>query len=186
MADKTERPVIAAVGAGRMGRGLAHVFAYADHEVRLVDAKARNPEEFATLAADAIADVRRTVSLMAAFGLISGSETDSIVERVSVHSRDDAAVALAGASVIFEGVPEVQGAKREAFAFMASFLFRAQQIALRPRQVGRKGDRLPPPGKKTLQEHSVSVPEAATPCNCFEILQKRGFSGPADAVLSAH
>ena len=31
------RPVVACVGAGRMGRGIAHAFAYAGHEVRLVD-----------------------------------------------------------------------------------------------------------------------------------------------------
>ena len=32
---------VAAIGAGRMGRGLAHVFAYAGHEVKLLDAKKR-------------------------------------------------------------------------------------------------------------------------------------------------
>ena len=31
------RPLIASVGAGRMGRGIAHAFAYAGHEVHLLD-----------------------------------------------------------------------------------------------------------------------------------------------------
>ncbi len=34
-------PVIASLGAGRMGRGIAHAFAYAGHEVLLVDLKDR-------------------------------------------------------------------------------------------------------------------------------------------------
>ena len=29
----TKKPLIATVGAGRMGRGLAHVFAYAGHQI---------------------------------------------------------------------------------------------------------------------------------------------------------
>ena len=36
---KTQLPRIAAIGAGRMGRGIAHVFAYAGFEVDLIDLK---------------------------------------------------------------------------------------------------------------------------------------------------
>ena len=111
----TEKPAIAAVGAGRMGRGLAHVFAYAGHEVRLLDVKERDAEAAAALARDALAEVRRTVSLMAGFGLIDEAAVDGIVGRVSVHPLDEAA-ALDGAAVIFEGVPEVKDAKQRAFA----------------------------------------------------------------------
>ena len=47
------RPPIACLGAGRMGRGIAVVFAYAGHKVTVVDFKAREPAAFARLAAEA-------------------------------------------------------------------------------------------------------------------------------------
>ena len=43
------RPVIACLGAGRMGRGIAVAFAYAGHAVTMIDVKARSAEQFATL-----------------------------------------------------------------------------------------------------------------------------------------
>ena len=49
---------IVALGAGRMGQGLAHVFAYAGHQVTLVDLKDRAASEFATTAENAIAAIR--------------------------------------------------------------------------------------------------------------------------------
>lgn len=116
MTDRpTGRPVIAALGAGRMGRGLAHVFAYAGHDVRLLDMKERDADAFAALADGARADVSRTVGLMAAFGLIQPEAAEGIVAHVSVHPLAEAETALDGAAVIFEGVPEVREAKRRAF-----------------------------------------------------------------------
>jgi len=47
--------VIGALGAGRMGRGIAHAFAYAGHEVVLIDAKPRDAP-----ACDALRDKRGT------------------------------------------------------------------------------------------------------------------------------
>ena len=41
------REPIACLGAGRMGRGIAVVFAYAGHRVALVDFKPRDPAAFA-------------------------------------------------------------------------------------------------------------------------------------------
>ncbi len=115
MADK---PVIAAVGAGRMGRGLAHVFAYAGHEVRLLDVKERNADDYAALEREARADTRRTVGLMAAFGLIDEGVVNDIVDRVSVFPSAHAGAALSDAPVIFEGVPEVLAAKQRAFGIV--------------------------------------------------------------------
>ena len=47
------RPRIACLGAGRMGRGIAVAFAYAGHDVTLIDVKPRSPDAFATLQSDA-------------------------------------------------------------------------------------------------------------------------------------
>ena len=39
------RPVIACLGAGRMGRGIAVAFAYAGHAITMIDVKPRSAEE---------------------------------------------------------------------------------------------------------------------------------------------
>ncbi len=111
-----EKPVIAAVGAGRMGRGLAHVFAYAGHEIRLLDVKERDADGFAGLEAAAMNEIGRTVGLMAAMGRIDEADIAEIIARVSILRLDSAADALGNAALILEGVPEVLDAKERAFA----------------------------------------------------------------------
>jgi 3-hydroxyacyl-CoA dehydrogenase len=49
---------IAALGAGRMGRGIAIAFAYAGHKVRLVDVKPRPTDATEALRAQALDDER--------------------------------------------------------------------------------------------------------------------------------
>jgi 3-hydroxybutyryl-CoA dehydrogenase len=114
------RPSIACIGAGRMGRGIAVVFAYAGHEVTVVDFKARDEAAFATLAADAMREVRTTLSTLATFGLFDAGDVDRIVARVRVVPQGDAAAVLPQAAVIFEGIPEVLAMKREAFASVST------------------------------------------------------------------
>jgi 3-hydroxybutyryl-CoA dehydrogenase len=111
-----DKPVIAAVGAGRMGVGLAHVFAYAGHEVRLLDVKERDADGFASLQARARSDIARTIGLMATLGRIDATDTDAILDRVTIYPLDRAAEALSDVPLIFEGVPEVLEAKERAFA----------------------------------------------------------------------
>jgi 3-hydroxybutyryl-CoA dehydrogenase len=111
-----ERETISCLGAGRMGRGIAVVFAYAGHEVTVVDFKPRAPADFERLAAAAQEEVRGTLTSLARFGLFAESAVDKIACRVSVVPDADAKDALPAASVIFEGVPEVLDLKREALA----------------------------------------------------------------------
>ena len=82
------RPSIACLGAGRMGRGIAVVFAYAGHEVTVVDFKARDAAAFATLAAGAMQEVRATLSTLARFGLFDAGDVDRIVARVRVRAAN--------------------------------------------------------------------------------------------------
>src|SRR5881394_355304 len=97
---------IACLGAGRMGRGIAVVFAYAGHEVSLVDFKARDDVAFKKLAEDALGEVRNVLATLAGFGLFDAAAVDTIAARVSVVREVQAQNALSAASVIFEGVPE--------------------------------------------------------------------------------
>jgi len=108
------REPIACLGAGRMGRGIAVVFAYAGHRVALVDFKPRDPAAVEQLSADALGEVRNVLGTLASFGLFDAAHVDGIAARVSVVPDQDAQATLASADVIFEGVPEVLDLKRAA------------------------------------------------------------------------
>jgi len=110
------REKIAALGAGRMGRGIAVAFAYAGHEVAVVDFKPRAAAQFDKLAADALTEIRATLQTLARVGMLSEDALDPVLARVRVVKNDDAASALRDAAIIFEGVPEVVELKREALA----------------------------------------------------------------------
>ncbi|TMI98833.1 MAG: 3-hydroxybutyryl-CoA dehydrogenase [Alphaproteobacteria bacterium] len=107
---------IACLGAGRMGRGIAVVFAYAGHAVSLVDFKARDDAAFKQLSGDALSEVRNVLATLAGFGLFDAAAVETIAARVSVTREAHAQNALSAASVIFEGVPEVLALKRDALA----------------------------------------------------------------------
>jgi len=103
---------VAALGAGRMGRGIGQVFAYAGFEVDVIDFKPR--DDFRRLADEAIGEIRSNLKLLAELGLVS--DLDRILRRIHIVSNDDAPKALAAADVVFEGVTETDEAKRDAFA----------------------------------------------------------------------
>jgi 3-hydroxybutyryl-CoA dehydrogenase len=110
------RPTIACLGAGRMGRGIAVAFAYAGHAVTMIDVKARSAEQFAALEAEALGEIRKTLASLTRFGLLMDRDAETVVARVSVMPAQNMAVSLAGAGIVFEGVPEVVDLKREVLA----------------------------------------------------------------------
>jgi 3-hydroxybutyryl-CoA dehydrogenase len=107
---------IACLGAGRMGRGIAVVFAYAGHEVALVDFKQRDAAAFENLSNDALSEVRNTLATLASFELFDSSAVDTLMTRVSVVPENNAHAVLSSSAVIFEGIPEVLDLKRDALA----------------------------------------------------------------------
>jgi len=107
---------IACLGAGRMGRGIAVVFAYAGYPVKLVDFKPRSAEDFRRLEAEARSEISGVLGSLAAFGMFDPAQAETILSRVRVVPEQDAQDAFSSASVIFEGVPEVLDLKREALA----------------------------------------------------------------------
>ena len=116
----TSTEVIAAVGAGRMGRGMAIAFAYAGHPVFLIDAKGRSGPEFAALKSAAERELGDTLTMLAGFGMLSPDEIDSVLARITVVPLGECAGPLGRSDVIFEAVPEVIDAKREAFALISA------------------------------------------------------------------
>lgn len=109
--------VVAALGAGRMGRGIATAFAYAGHQVWLVDCKKRTGAGARALEQESIAEIDASLAMMARWGAFDDAVRPEIVRRIRFAARDRAADALAHADFIFEGVPEVIEAKRDALAF---------------------------------------------------------------------
>ncbi|MDO9061068.1 MAG: 3-hydroxybutyryl-CoA dehydrogenase, partial [Bradyrhizobium sp.] len=99
-----------------MGRGIAVAFAYAGHAVVMLDVKARSAEQFSKLEAEALGEVGKTLASLARFGMLDSTDAEAILARVSVAPADDMAAALAGAGLVFEGVPEVVDLKREVLA----------------------------------------------------------------------
>jgi 3-hydroxybutyryl-CoA dehydrogenase len=115
-------PVVAALGAGRMGRGIAHAFAYAGHDVLLVDLKDRTADAARKLAEEALSEVDASLATLASLGAFDDAERPRILARIRFVARADAPAALARADVAFEGVPEVIESKREAFALACRHL----------------------------------------------------------------
>ena len=107
---------IVALGAGRMGRGIAHVFAYAGYRVDVLDFKPRPAAEGARLREAALAEIGANLALLRDLGVLDEAQRRVILGRVRVLPLDEAPAALAAADVVFEGVTETLDAKRDAFA----------------------------------------------------------------------
>ena len=114
--------VVATLGAGRMGRGIAHAFAYAGHEVWLIDAKRRETGAARALEQDARREIEASLAMLAGLGVFDAALIPGMLSRVRFAARDAAPAVLTNIDVLFEGVPEVIEAKREAFAFACAHL----------------------------------------------------------------
>jgi 3-hydroxybutyryl-CoA dehydrogenase len=101
---------IAALGAGRMGRGIGHVFAWAGYEVDIIDFKPGTRD----LRDGALVEIAANLDLLAGLGLLNGAQRAAILKRIRVVAYADAPAALARADVLFEGVTETLEVKRDA------------------------------------------------------------------------
>jgi 3-hydroxybutyryl-CoA dehydrogenase len=109
-------PRFAAVGAGRMGRGIAIAFAYAGHRISLIDLRVRTDAAWQGLHDDARAEIDASLLGLAQLGVLPAEQVPTIAARIELVRADAAPQALAGAELVFEGVAETGAAKREAFA----------------------------------------------------------------------
>jgi 3-hydroxybutyryl-CoA dehydrogenase len=107
---------IVALGAGRMGRGIGHVFAYAGYRVDIVDFKPRATGDGERLRAAARAEIEANLALLGGLGLLDDAQRAAVLGRIRVLALEEAPAALAQAGAIFEGVTETMEAKRDAFA----------------------------------------------------------------------
>lgn len=120
----TEAPIrvaaVAAVGAGRMGRGLAIAFAYAGHRIALVDLKPRSAADAARLQAEANDEIAQSLAGLVQLAVLDAAQAGRIAARIVFVAAAQADDVLAGAELVLEAVPETAAAKREAFAQLSA------------------------------------------------------------------
>ena len=104
-----------AVGAGRMGRGIAIAFAYAGHRIALVDLRQRSAQAWQRLCDDVRGEIHASLDAMAQLGALQPAQVQAIAARVELVDAEGAPAALARAELVFECVPETMQAKRDAF-----------------------------------------------------------------------
>jgi 3-hydroxybutyryl-CoA dehydrogenase len=104
---------IASLGAGRMGRGVAVVFAFAGHDVAVVDFKPRTPDAFRRIADEASAEIADVLRILVRIGLLPEEHVATLLSRVRIVPMQEAAQAFGEADYIFEALPEVLDVKRE-------------------------------------------------------------------------
>lgn len=111
----SDAPTIGAVGAGRMGRGIALAFAYAGHRVTLIDLKARDAAARAALADAVRGEIETDLRFLAQVGALGEDEIAEVAGLVGLVDGDDGLAALARSDILFECVPETLDAKRQCF-----------------------------------------------------------------------
>ena len=111
---------IVAVGAGRMGRGIAQVFATAGHRVTLLDFKPRPENEAAELLKAAMEEIAGSLDLLVKLGVLDPAKRASALDRITTAALPEAVAVLGNAAIIFEGVPETLSAKQDALARLSA------------------------------------------------------------------
>ena len=111
---------VVAVGAGRMGRGIAHVFAFAGRPVTLVDLKHRCATEAGALLGQARDEIAANLSFLKDLGVLDEGHLERTMERIVGVGRGEADGALGQAEFVFEGVPEVIETKAAALGEIAA------------------------------------------------------------------
>ena len=122
MTPEQSPAVIATLGAGRMGRGIAHAFAYAGHDVWMIDLKDRDDTALEGLRTEALAEIDASLAALVELGLFDAAHCPAILARIHVVGRIEGAQALERAAIVFEGVPEILEVKREALLWASEHL----------------------------------------------------------------
>ncbi len=106
-AEEASRPVLAVLGAGTMGHGIAQIAALAGYDVRLTDVSDEALE-------NAMRRVEAQLDKGVELGKVEADVRDAALGRIRATS--DAADAMAGAEIVVEAVPEVLELKQEILA----------------------------------------------------------------------
>jgi 3-hydroxybutyryl-CoA dehydrogenase len=120
---------IIAIGAGRMGRGIAQVCASAGYDIALVDFKARTAMEADGLLDAARLEISNNLDFLSQLGLLGQTQKENILARIDFISFADCEEHIRAAEIIFEGVPETLAAKQDTFERLSPLVAPAAIIA---------------------------------------------------------
>lgn len=110
------------VGAGRMGEGIALAFAYAGLPVSVIDLKSREADAQAAYFAGTRRSLEEQADSLVALGLIAPEQARRLLTRIELLPLKQAEQALASSRLVFEAVPEVLQAKRDALSLIDRYL----------------------------------------------------------------
>ncbi len=113
---------VVAIGAGRMGRGIAQVFAFAGHKVSIIDFKDRTSEQTKYLFKESREEIFQNLTLLSSIGLIPPELIDSTMDRIELYALSNSKDIILDADYIFEAVPEVIEVKEQVFKELDSLL----------------------------------------------------------------
>ncbi|WHY85775.1 3-hydroxybutyryl-CoA dehydrogenase [Neobacillus novalis] len=119
---KSSEKSIVIAGAGRMGRGIALTFAYHGHQVKLIDIKKRNNEEFQRLKSTALAEIKSQLEILALAHVFPNEMINPIIDRINVCHIDEQSDIWREAEIIFEAVPEILTVKKDVYFRICSSL----------------------------------------------------------------
>lgn len=103
-----------------MGRGIALAFAWAGHDVSLVDSEERTAGEFMDVAADVEVELERECRSLVDAGVIESGSAGELTARIDVIARADSDAPLNSADVVFEAVAEILEIKQSVYAWLGS------------------------------------------------------------------
>lgn len=124
----TSRELIAIIGAGRMGRGIALAFAYAGHPVLIIDLKPRDESGLAKLTTDLWAEIDADLNTLCALGMTTPETAATVKQRIRFEPAARVPD-IQDAAVIFEAVPEVLQAKRDALDWISAHAVASVPVA---------------------------------------------------------
>ena len=113
---------VVSLGAGRMGRGIAHVFAYAGYDVEIVDFKERPAGDSQALLTEARIEIQENLDFLLSLNVLTEDEAAATLARVTGVSLRGAEDCLAEADYVFEGVPETLEAKKDAIGRVSEIM----------------------------------------------------------------
>ena len=117
------------LGAGRMGQGIALVFAFAGLDVTLIDFKRRDAAGWQAFDARTRDEIVRPLHAQIALGRIDAAQAEAVVARIALVSYAGAADAVRDADIVFEALPEVLDAKATALRWLGEHVDARATIA---------------------------------------------------------
>jgi len=113
---------VCAVGAGRMGRGIAIAYALRGKRVAIIDFKPRSQQQYQELHTAITGELTLTFTQLAELGLFPLAEVSNYLKNIGIFSVEQADMLLANCQLVYEGVPETLEAKQDALGRISQYV----------------------------------------------------------------